>query len=103
MPGTGCRHGSDKTKAGSRGFRRGRIQMPERWRVLLLTFAILGMVATAIPVYAGVPDVSFSFYVPQTGTVASPAEGSTAFRNFRACPNNGATDPLVLTNARVKV
>lgn len=73
-------------------------------KVAKLGIAIAAVLAWIVPAaYAGVPDVTNSFFVPQTGTVATPAEGSTAFRNFRACPNNGSTDALVLTNARVKV
>ena len=43
-----------------------------------------------------------SFYVPQSGPVATPAEGTLATRFFRACPNNdgGASLP---NSARIKV
>ncbi|HEU4723769.1 MAG TPA: hypothetical protein VFU59_00585 [Candidatus Eisenbacteria bacterium] len=43
-----------------------------------------------------------SFYVPQTGTVAAPTEGTVAIRFFRACPNNDAAGSLP-NNARIKV
>jgi hypothetical protein len=52
--------------------------------------------------YAGVPDVTQSFYVPQSGTVATPTEGTLAARLFRACPNNDGGSSLP-GNARVKV
>jgi len=45
---------------------------------------------------------SLSFYVPQSGTVATPAEGTSATRFFRACPNNDAGGSLP-NNARIKV
>ena len=86
--------------------------MPERWRVLLTAVAVLGMIATAIPAIAGVPDVANSFYVPQRGPVDStgvgeavqtpPQEGNTALLSFRVCPNNDAGTALA-ANARIKV
>ena len=51
---------------------------------------------------SGIPDLSQSFYVPQSGTVAAPAEGALAFRFFRACPNNDGGTSLP-NNARIKV
>ncbi len=81
--------------------------MPERWKSSLLLIAMVGMIAMAVPAaYAGVPDVSQSFYVPQAGSTTAPLEGASSpnpsFRFFRACPNNdgGASLP---NNARVKV
>jgi hypothetical protein len=58
--------------------------------------------AAAVPVMAGIPDVAASFYVPQTGTVATPTEGTVAIRNFRMCPNNDGLTNLP-NNARIKV
>jgi hypothetical protein len=65
-----------------------------------LPFALF--LLAAAPAYAGVPDVTSSFYVPQVGTVATPTEGTTAARLFRLCPNmdGSATFP---NNARIKV
>jgi len=54
------------------------------------------------PVCAGVPEPSLSFFVPQTGTVAAPTEGTVAIRLFRMCPNNDASGSLP-NNARIKV
>jgi len=76
--------------------------MPERWRVLLTAVAVLGMIATAVPAIAGVPDVANSFYVPQRGSVGTPQEGATALLSFRVCPNNDAGTALA-ANARIKV
>jgi hypothetical protein len=74
------------------------------WRKLSFTgLAVLGAIATATPAsYAGVPDASASFYVPQRGTVASPIEGTAAIGVFRMCPNNEGGTSLP-NNARVKV
>jgi hypothetical protein len=76
--------------------------MPERWKWSLTAVALMGMIAMAIPAFAGVPDVTQSFYVPQSGTTGAPSEGTTAARLFRACPNNdgGASLP---SSVRVKV
>ena len=51
---------------------------------------------------SGVPDASKSFFVPQAGNVATPAEGTLATRFFRACPNNDGSGTF-LSNARIKV
>jgi hypothetical protein len=76
--------------------------MPERWKLSFTGLAVLGMIATALPAYAGVPDPAASFYVPQRGTVATPIEGTSATTVFRACPNNEGGTSLP-NNARVKV
>ena len=76
--------------------------MPERLKLSLTGLAVLGMIAMALPAYAGVPDAAASFYVPQRGTVASPIEGTAATSFFRACPNNDGGTSLA-NNARVKV
>jgi hypothetical protein len=68
-----------------------------------LGIAIAAVLALIVPAaYAGVPDATQSFYVPQSGSVTTPTEGLTAARNFRSCPNNdgGSSFPL---NARIKV
>jgi hypothetical protein len=67
---------------------------------LVLVFVVLAIIPAAT--YAGVPDASLSFFVPQTGTVATPTEGTVAIRLFRACPNNDGAGTLP-NNARIKV
>jgi hypothetical protein len=52
--------------------------------------------------YAGVPDITQSFFVPQVGAVATPTEGTIAIRLFRMCPNNDGGSSLP-NSARVKV
>lgn len=76
--------------------------MPNRWKAVLLAGAALALMVAAVPAMAGIPDALNSFYVPQTGTVATPTEGTVAARLFRMCPNNdgGASLP---SNARIKV
>lgn len=76
--------------------------MPNRWKAALIAGTVLAMVVAAMPAVAGIPDVTNSFFVPQTGTVATPTEGTVAARLFRMCPNNdgGASLP---NNARIKV
>lgn len=80
--------------------------MRNPWKAVLLAGASIALLAAAVPVMAGVPDLANSFYVPQAGTVASPIEGTSgttgATRFFRMCPNNdgGSSVP---NNARIKV
>lgn len=72
-------------------------------KVAKLGIAIAAVMAWIVPAaHAGVPDVTQSFYVPQSGSVGTPTEGATAARLFRACPDNdgGASLP---GNARIKV
>jgi hypothetical protein len=77
--------------------------MPERWKGLFTGLAVSGMIAMATPAaYAGVPDATASFYVPQRGTIATPIEGTGASSFFRACPNNDGGTSLA-NNARIKV
>jgi hypothetical protein len=76
--------------------------MRSRWKAVLVAGASLALMAAAVPVMAGIPDVASSFYVPQTGTVATPTEGTVAIRNFRMCPNNDGLTNLP-NNARIKV
>lgn len=81
-----------------------------------LGIAIAALATLIVPAaYAGVPDVTQSFFVPQSGSVTTPCEGAVsgangcaatpaggAIRNFRRCPNDDGTQ--VLTNsARLKV
>lgn len=73
------------------------------FKVAKLGIAIAAVLALIVPAaYAGVPDVTRCFYVPQTGTVASPTEGTLATRLFRMCPNNDGGTSLP-SNARVKL
>jgi hypothetical protein len=69
-------------------------------RSVVLLFILLAV--GAAPARAGVPDGNLSFFVPQSGPVATPTEGTIAIRLFRQCPNNdgGAVLP---NNARIKV
>jgi len=76
--------------------------MPERWKLSLTSIAVTGMIAMAMPAFAGVPDVVQSFYVPQRGSVGTPLEGAQAVAFFRACPNNDGGTSLP-NNARIKV
>jgi hypothetical protein len=50
----------------------------------------------------GVPDPTQCFFVPQTGSVATPTEGNAALASFRTCPNNDGIQTLP-NNARIKV
>lgn len=73
------------------------------FKVAKLGIAFAAVLAWTVPAaYAGIPDVTNSFFVPQSGTVATPAEGTLASRFFRMCPNNdgGASLP---SSARIKV
>jgi hypothetical protein len=78
--------------------------MPNRWKAVLVAGAALALMAAAMPAMAGIPDVTNSFYVPQSqaSATATVAEGTLATRFFRSCPNNdgGASLPQ---NARIKV
>ena len=76
--------------------------MRSRWKAVLLTGASLALMAAAVPAMAGIPDVTNSFYVPQSQLGTTVSEGTAAVRFFRMCPNNdgGASLPQ---NARVKV
>jgi len=72
-------------------------------KVAKLGTAIAAVLAWIVPAaYAGVPDVTNSFYVPQTGALATPTEGTTAARLFRLCPNLDGTATFP-NNARIKV
>jgi len=80
--------------------------MPERWKSSSTALAIVGMIAMAVPAaYAGVPDVTRSYYVPQAGNTTSPLEGAStpkSFSFFRSCPNNDGGTSFT-NNARIKV
>jgi hypothetical protein len=72
-------------------------------KVAKLGTAIAAVLVWIVPAaYAGVPDVTKSFYTPQSGTTTTPTVGAAATVNFRMCPNNdgGASLP---NSARVLV
>src|SRR5688500_9075066 len=72
-------------------------------KVAKLGIAIAAVLAWIVPAAdAGVPDITNSFYVPQSGAVATPTEGTVAARLFRMCPNNDGGTSLP-NHARVKV
>jgi hypothetical protein len=66
--------------------------------VVLLPVLLLA----AGPGYAGVPDVTQSFYVPQKMIGTTVTEGTGALNQFKACPNNEGLTSLG-QNARIKV
>ena len=77
--------------------------MPQKkWKWLFAFAAVLLATAGALPAFAGVPDVTQSFYVPQSGSVTTPTEGVAAMANFRRCPNDDGTQVLKL-NSRLKI
>jgi len=75
---------------------------------MMLKLAKLGIAIAAVATlivpaaFAGVPDVTQSYYVPQSGTLAAPVEGAGALANFRRCPNDDGTQVL-RNNSRLKV
>ena len=77
--------------------------MQQRWKWLFALAVFLLALSGSIPAaYAGVPDVTQSFYVPQRGSVATPTEGAVAIASARRCPNDDGSQVLAL-NARLKV
>jgi len=81
------------------------------FKVAKLGVACAAMLAWIVPAaYAGIPDATNSFYVPQAGSVSpggvaqfegnSPTTGAVRF--FRMCPNNEGGTSLP-ANARIKV
>lgn len=74
-------------------------------KVAKLGIAIAAVLAWIVPAaYAGVPDVTQSFYVPQAGTTTTPLEGAStpkSFSFFRGCPDNDGAS--YANNSRVKV
>jgi hypothetical protein len=77
--------------------------MQQRWKWLFALAVFLLALSGSIPgAYAGVPDVSRSYYVPQSGSVTTPTEAAGAIANARRCPNDDGTQVLRL-NSRLKV
>jgi hypothetical protein len=77
-------------------------------KVAKLGIAIAAVLAWIVPAaYAGVPDVTQCFYVPQRGPVGTPFEGTAALSQFRGCPNNDGTSwggsSTSAGSARIKV
>jgi hypothetical protein len=74
------------------------------FKVAKLGIAFAAVLAWIVPAaYAGIPELSLSYYVPQSGVVSPTAtEGTTATRFFRMCPNNDGGTSLP-SNARIKV
>lgn len=68
-----------------------------------LGIAIAVLATLIVPAaYAGVPDVTQSYFVPQSGSTSTPTEGTGAIANARRCPNDDGTQVLK-NNARLKV
>ena len=77
--------------------------MQQRWKLLFALAVFLLALSGSLPAaYAGVPDVTQSFYVPQSGSVTTPTEGAAAIANARRCPNDDGIQVLK-NNARLKV
>ena len=73
------------------------------FKVAKLGIAIAAVLTWIVPAaYAGVPDNTKSFFVPQAGTTTAPVEGTNATRFFRMCPNNDGGASL-FSHARLKV
>ncbi len=75
---------------------------------MMLKVAKLGIAMAVLAIlivpaaFAGVPDVTKSYFVPQSGSVSTPTEGAAAIVNARRCPNDDGTQVLRF-NARLKV
>lgn len=77
--------------------------MQQSWKWLFALAVFLLALSGSIPgAYAGVPDLTKSYYVPQSGSVTTPTEGAAAIANARRCPNDDGTQVLRL-NSRLKV
>ncbi len=77
--------------------------MPQKkWKWILALAAVLLATFGTLPAFAGVPDVTQSYFVPQSGTVGAPVEGALAVANFRRCPNDDGTQVLK-NNSRLKI
>jgi hypothetical protein len=69
-----------------------------RHLAVVITASLLAAFGTA----SAQPDFARSYFVPQSGPLATPAEGASAYRFFRICPNNDGGTSLP-NNARIKV
>src|SRR5213593_1945835 len=75
---------------------------------MMLKLAKLGIAMAVLAVlivpaaYAGAPDVTLSYYVPQSGSITTPTEGTAAIANARRCPNDDGSQVLKLSS-RLKV
>jgi hypothetical protein len=67
-------------------------------RCILLALALL----IAQAAHGQVPDVTLSYFVPQSGILSTPTEGQQAIRNARTCPNVDR-DQIYFQNARLKI
>jgi len=79
--------------------------VPSRTRHLAAHLLVLAasLLSLALPRTAsGQVDPTTSFYVPQSGPVATPTEGAGATRFFTQCPNNDFS-PLINNSARIKI
>jgi hypothetical protein len=77
--------------------------MQQKWKWLLPLAAVLPPLAGSIPALAQVPDVTRSYFVPQSGPVGPLAtEGAAAIANARRCPNDDGIQVLK-NNARLMV
>jgi hypothetical protein len=75
------------------------------FKVAKLGIAFAAVLAWIVPAaYAGIPDVSNSFFVPQSqlSATSTVAEGTLATRFFRMCPDNDGVSSLP-QNARLKI
>ena len=70
-------------------------------RCILLALTWFGAV-TVSPALACVPDISRSYFVPQSGSLTTPTEGAAAIANARTCPNKDGVQVL-RQNSRLKV
>ena len=74
----------------------------------MLKLAKLGIAMAVLAVlivpaaYAGVPDVTQSFFVPQSGSITTPTEGAAAITNAVRCPNDDGSTVL-RSAARLKI
>jgi hypothetical protein len=77
--------------------------MQQRWKWLFALAVFLLALSGSIPAsYAGVPDITQSLFVPQSGSFTTPTEGAAAIANARRCPNDDGIQVLRL-NARLMV
>jgi hypothetical protein len=75
-----------------------------KWRRMCLAgfAAMVPVLMGSSLALADIVDPTQSYFVPQSGTVATPSEGATAIANARRCPNDDGSQVL-RNNARLKV